>query len=712
MIAVKKREHRMKFRSGLKVASFSILIVLMLAVFLIAAFLYADPSKLKTQIESLAQQRGIELQLSGDLGWAIYPNIKLNVRGASAAYTNPSMMVEVNADYLSFSMKPWPALRGEFDFVGVEVSGAEIDALIMETDADQANLGQRLADIGDLLPRASVTNLELSDIQLNLENADGENQRTQIKRLSAQNISSDGTPFTVKANFQSSSMPAGFSSIHLDGYVMIDLFREIYGIDAGQLSVGGEESELLDLSGYGRIDMDLNRNQWSLNLNLAHHGIAGISAEYLGTISPMAGEGRIEVNTSDMSQVLSQLAGGQQPATAPLVKILAVDADLAVGENMIQVENLRLRADRNSGRGSLNYGINGLSRIDADLSFQALDLSAYFPQKPNTGAGKRSPATGMFSSEALSALGEIKDLEVNISAETLSVWEQNLKDVHLSAEISNGVVAAKIDQAEISGGKLSMAMAADFLTDDDVQLVQINLEGFDLTQLKQEPKSAIRLQGMVNLKYDGQLRDLSQLQPLQGLSGTGELAVMDLVVSSMNIEQAICESAEIAGATSSTNVDWPTGTVLGNIDTPYIVDRGVVYAEEFAFNYGNMGVTGEGNLNLLDRDYKVGLSVKVDAEKTSADGCNLNKYARGVPLPLQCAGSLGANSEMSCGVDASIAERLVLQQVGGKLIESVLGRLGDGTSLENTGENKKANDGVKRDELRAILEGMLRDIDN
>jgi len=100
------------------------------------------------------------------------------------------------------------------------------------------------------------------------------------------------------------------------------------------------------------------------------------------------------------------------------------------------------------------------------------------------------------------------------------------------------------------------------------------------------------------------------------------------------------------------------------------------------------------------------------APQTSANGCKLNKYAQGVPLPLQCTGSFDTDSQQSCGVDTALAEQLVFKQVGDRLIEGLLDHVIDRPDDESPKEIQDQESGGERDELRSVLEGVLRGLGN
>eukprot|EP00903_Cladosiphon_okamuranus_P004260 g4258.t1 len=686
---------------------------------MVVALMYADPTKLKEQIEALALEKGVVLELRGDIGWALYPNIQLIAESATLSYVDASMKLDAEIDHFNFSLRAWPALRGELQFVGLEVEGAEAGLEFLETvDADdQTDLFQNLRQASALLPKTSIDYLRLAEVNIGVVRQDEAAQQVNLHHLLAENVVTDGGPFAVEVELDITSFPDGFEHVVAEGYLVIDPFTEIYSVDFRDLSIGGEVNKTQGvMQGFVRMSLDGSRNQWSWEIDLAESGRAGLSGSFLGSVSPVKGAGRLESNISDLPTWIA-LAGYQDVGVSMPVNMLALDAELHLDSNTIELANARLRIDGNSARGNAHYRWGDDELISAHINFQQLDLQPYFPREEE---GEDLPAgsgQAAIPAELLSLLRS-KDLAIQVYAEQLYLPDQQLSDLDLTTEFEGGLGQLKLSAAEVAEGELSLLMTTD-LANGEEALIQADFSGLQLGKLTPGQASAMSVQGGLDLSYQGILEDLSRTPLVQGLQGSGQIRVTDLAIPSMNIEQTLCESAELLGATPAVATDWTTGTQLGDFDANYLVQNGVARIEAFEFGYGNMAVLGAANLRLDTLAYDMRFEVEVDGTKTSEQGCHLNKYAQGIQLPLQCSGAIDAGAEMSCGIDASIAERLVLQQVGGRLIESVLGRLGgeqtDQSGAENDlnqGQAAGESDQTRRNELRAILEGMLKDIDN
>ena len=704
----------MNLRTGLKVASFSILVLLVLAVSLIVTLMYSDPTRLKEQIEALARQQGLELELAGDIGWSIFPNIQFIARDATATYTASSMQLDAEFDYLNFALKPLPALRGELEFVGAEVSGAVLNLQLREMGASEDGLEKSMEDASVLLPPAKIAHLQLTNVTLNLvtakqdANESAEQISVQIHNLDARDLASDGEPFAVKAELELDTLPMEFGLLEFEGHLLVEPQVNAYAADFRQLFIRRQHEGIEhNLEGDARFNLDLNRNQWSGEINLADQGVAGLKANYAGSLSPVAGAGRVEFNLSDLGTWRRPL--GVADDQSLLIKMLALDTDIILDETLLQLENLRVRADENSGKGNLLLGIKDPKTLEASLTFDQLDLTPYLASDSTVDQAASESDDARARVRKFS--DEFSDLVIELNANRLTLADREVEGVHLMANFKDGVGDLVIPSARFAGGEFSLSLSVDLAEIDRVSDIQMNVSGLQLEELDIGSPDAV-LGGALDLSYQGALVQLPAQDLVRGLQGRGRINLTEFAVRNMNIERTLCETVELLGATPAAATSWLEGTVLGNVASDYVIRNGGVTIDEFDFIYGNMEVVGKSDLNLVDLDYDVRFTVEVNDTKTSANGCNLNKYAQGIPLPLQCAGSLGADGQQSCGVDTDIAERLALRQVGDRLIDGLLDRVVEDESSESqeAAQDESASD--ERNQLRSILEGLLRNIDN
>ncbi|MBU0538400.1 MAG: AsmA family protein, partial [Gammaproteobacteria bacterium] len=86
------------------------LIITIVSVVLIAVLAAAslafwiDPNIFKDDIEKLAAEQGLTLQLEGDLAWQVFPNIQIVINGASVAPENEAEMMRFDKAQLSVAL--------------------------------------------------------------------------------------------------------------------------------------------------------------------------------------------------------------------------------------------------------------------------------------------------------------------------------------------------------------------------------------------------------------------------------------------------------------------------------------------------------------------------------------------------------------------------------------------------------------------------------
>jgi len=560
MITANKRERRMHLRTSLKVALFSILILLVLAVSLIVTLLYSDPTRLKEQIETLARQQGIELMLSGDIGWSIYPNIQFIARGATAGYTTSSMHLDAEIGYLNFALKPWPALRGELVFVGVEVSDAVIDLQLEGTEDNQDGLERSMEDASVLLPPTKIEHLEFVDVTVNLTTVEpdsdtgSEKMSVQVHKFAAEDLASDGDPFAIQGDIEVTALPSSYRQVEFEGHLLVEPEVGIYAADFRELSIRGQlDSAESHLEGESRINLDLGRNQWSGEINLTDQGIAGLKATYAGALSPIIGEGRVELSLSELSAWSGRL-GLADDQSLPVTK-LVVDTDFTLDEALFQLQNLRVRADENSGKGTVAYGLQERKTLRANLTFDQLDLTPYLDSKP-VSAVDTPPTLASANSDdpadKFAAIRELDELDIELNIGRLEFADREVEQLQLLTKLQEGVGELTVPSARFAGGGFALSLDVDLAESDQISNIQMNLSGLQLEELGIHTEDA-QIGGTLDLSYAG-FMDLSAGKELaQGLQGRGRINFTELAVRNINIEQMLCEAGEVFGASCAAN---------------------------------------------------------------------------------------------------------------------------------------------------------------
>lgn len=127
-------------------------VVLLVLVGIIALLVLVDPNDYKPQLQTLAAQQNVELNIEGDLGWSFYPQLgitagKFSVKPAIKTITKP-----LQFDGLTISVKLLPLLQRQIIVDHIAIRGEEISI--------QDETGGNITTIKNLLLESSDLNLD------------------------------------------------------------------------------------------------------------------------------------------------------------------------------------------------------------------------------------------------------------------------------------------------------------------------------------------------------------------------------------------------------------------------------------------------------------------------------------------------------------------------------------------------------------------------
>lgn len=718
----------MTVRSGVRFASFFLLILLVLSIVLIVALMYADPSQFRGQIEALAEKRGVDLELNGDLRWEIFPSFRLRAESASVNYEGQSSLTTANIDAFSISLKPFSALRGELVILGAEVLGAEIsntrygEGQKPDTNLDSAD--QIPADPDSILSGGVIENFRLSDVDIQIVDQSQATKRISIERLVAENITFDGGYFPIVAEFSVSTESNSVSAVETSGSASIDYSSQAYAVDFEQFSLT-TATGLSELAarGFGSAHLNLAKNQWRAETVLSSDNTMGLTGRFAGSMHPFSAEGEIDANVSDVPKVMMQL-GSEFGDAESLPNYLALDADITFADKRLATDGFRLRVDQISARGEAEYSFGDQTSFHADISIPMLTLDDYLGRS-NSGdsANQRnrvvqsrnnsSDSSGL--AKTLRSLSDLQDVNIGVDIETLTLFESDVEDVSLAMTAGGGKLELELERASLADGEIGAVAMADFLNGTGFQKIAAVAVGLDLAKMGSNASNEKGLAGTLQFQYQGSLDDLAREVLAEGLSGGGSVQVDGFAIQSVNIEQKLCEAVELVGASTSINPVWESGTFLGSLVTEYDVVSGVVELMDWDFEYGNMYVSGGGTVDLSLLDYQLEFSASVNGDLTSERGCSVNKYLQGVELPMLCSGEFASEDEMNCGLDTEVMQRLAVQQLRKEAVGSVVERLIQeddlGSDDTETGGSDSSESSSRRKEVESLLQGLLNKLE-
>lgn len=673
---------------------FTLLLLFVLAP--IGYLLLTDANDFKPHLQRLAREQGVELDIAGDLSWQLYPDILLEVAQAHIQTSRPSMNVDASVGKARLQVALWPLFSRQLDIRGVEILDSKLSLTEVFNGADRSMRPEAQhsgsADI-------QIQQILLSNLEVQYQPIDAPPYQLLLETMEWEALNLDGKSFPVQLAV---THQYGEQRIHARGEMQLSLDQRQrhYSLNTRQLEVhvDGEHSLATQLSFTATINLE--SHQWSLTLNSAQVEDMEVKANMSGGLDPVSALGQVELQGG--SGLLNRLAG--QPLVASFSARTNLDYSLerlVLREARVQINDSQLDADVQA------YFVGDKPSV-IGLTLDYLNLDDYLlgreTEKNDTAAEAQDP---------LAFLSNLPSANVQLTVAQLQMSQQVFSQLSLQAVIEDAK-ARLLMESQLAEGQISADLLLNASEQPQLFISEFKAQGINLAPLTLDERGQPRFSGTADLDFAGQLQRVSGKNRLQGLDGRGDISVSQLVLEGINIEQSICVSAQQLGATAALTDQWQPGTRFDQMNSPFVVSKGQLDLQQIGTGFGNIKLTGEGALDLNSQAFQAKLSLLVDGERTSEQGCSINRYLRRTPLPLSCQGQLAAEGASSCGLDRSVVRELLKGQIKNQLGRKLDQWLGGKTEevdteqkAETTGSGN-SSDQVK-DAVRGLLEGLLKE---
>ena len=679
----------MNVKKPLKILSLILTLLLIVALIPLGFVLLSDPNDFKPQLEQLAREQGIELHIDGELNWHLYPNIELGVRDLRLEGQHMGTYVNAAVGMADLQIELKPLLSGQLKIRGIQVSDTELALRELDSISAQNSTAE---SSNDRSSSASVQQLELQNIKLSYKALNGQLTSVSIDELQLQQLSLEGGKFPVnlKLTYQGGGQELGLSAAAM---VSVDVPAQRYSISTEQFQ--------MDVAGAWPFailaDMDavvnLQSKQWNLALANAQIDDLLVKANISGGLEPLSAAGQIDVNSSPL--IYQQL--GRNP--------IEVQARFDYAAERLLVNELAANLNNTNIQGSVQYYFDGVRQSEVELQVDRLNLDAYLglnlapylKTEPDT--DEQSDAS---SENPLQFLDQAQPTSLRLSIGALLVKQQWITDIDLAAEIVASKAHVKLASAKLAGGSIQGSVLARSSGQPQLSISDVSINHLDLSELLVNKAGRPFITGVVDATFRGQIGTLNTGSVFEQLDGVGQLDISNLSLMGTNIEQSICLSAQQLGATAALTNQWPAGTEFEQVSSPFSIDQGILSLNQIGTGFGNIKIAGNTHLDLNSMNMDARLSLRVEGERTSEQGCSINQYLRNTSLPLSCKGNLSENGSTSCGLDSSVVKELLKGQIKNELGRQLNRLLG---SDEN--ESEQSEDPVK-DAVKGLLEGLLK----
>ena len=672
--------------------SLILLLVLVPVIFLLTL----DPNDYKPEIQSLAREQGVDLQINGDLAWQLYPVLALELNDVALATDQPKLSISASLDLAQLDINLWPLFSGELSVRGIRVEGVNLALEETATDSPDPVGADVTAGSAGKLSQLNAQRISLADLRINYQPLAGESIQLAINELSAEQFNLAGRPFKFGL-----ALNLGYAgqqlSLGMDSQLILDLEAQRYRVETQGLKIGvaGDQSIARDRTIDSQIDLvadvDMESGNWTLGLDnmQIEDLIAQVSAQ--GTIDPLAARGSLDLDggTEFIGWVTS----------TSLLREFSLETEFDYTTETLLLNDFSAKVNESQIDAGLQYYLQGQQTSRLRLDIGQINSDQYIPAETDqtTTDPEQNP---------LEFLELVPPFDIQLTIDGLTYTDYQLGDIQVNSQISDAIAKVALEHADFADGTLEASLVLQANNQPQVQVDSLGASGVQLGQFVLTETGEPMIQGEATATFNGELKSLIGEDYLAGLNGDGLISVDGLSLRNWNIEQSICLSAERLGATAALQSNWPADTEFASFSSPVAVRNGVATLPEITSGFGNIAFTGGGNFDLVSLDLVAQLALLIQGERTSEQGCSINRYIRNTELPLSCEGNIGEGGEISCGLDNAVIQALLTGQVQNAIQERLQRMLAPSDEDDEQGDAEEVEDPTRQlfqDALRGIL---------
>tara|TARA_R110000787_G_scaffold38692_10_gene97317 strand:+ start:6487 stop:8598 length:2112 start_codon:yes stop_codon:yes gene_type:complete len=701
----------------MKVMKWVVGVVLLVSALIVAALAYVmigiDPNSYKPQIRQLAEKQGVAVDISGELGWQLFPGLAIRVGETHiAGITQPLPEIHLQSASLSLS---WRALlKKQIAVNSVHIDGANISLADQQqtTAAAVAPLATAPGAAGEddaASPSFAVAieNLKISNSRITLPvdtGSTGTAQDDEALRvldnfsLSGQQLNLVGKPFSVKVAFDYSdptvTNPVG---VVLQADASVNQSEEKYALSAATLTLAPSGKPEINV----QLEAQFDGADDTLNLPrlVVSSGDLTATAKLNGSkvSSALQVDGEVDIPPANLRKILS--AWGVNLSTLPGAALQGVSLSTRFtgSTQAFTLSKLALTLDDTELKGSAKLKLDAPKNLDLQLSGTSLDLNHYISDGDNQAPGGGAQTAGKAQTAAVFAplVGPVAWLEggngaININFEKLTIDTLSLNNFQLTSRIKGAVVEITRLSANTLEGAFSTTANINLKPRQPTLSFTQRISGLSLEKAAAAfGREKAEVTGQLNLNLEGRTQGLTTDELHSNLISNGELTVVQPRITSFNVERSYCEIAALVEQTPVTQ-QWPMGTQLEDLKATININGHKLTLNPYTTAIGNLSVRGDAVVNTQAMAFNVLAVTRLSGERTSENGCVVkSKRIRDRDIPIRCKDSFEKADAKSCAPDGDVVKQLL-----------------QGAVMDNIRKNSKIDEKTG-DAVESLLKGIF-----
>ncbi|MEQ9209688.1 MAG: AsmA family protein, partial [Pseudomonadales bacterium] len=448
----------MKIARLVKILSIAFSILLLLVLAPVIFLLTLDPNDYKPEIETLALEQGVDLQIRGDLGWQIYPSIALELNDVALTTEQPGMSLMASLDLAQLDINLWPLFSGELSVSAINVQG--VDLALTETDteaetATQADEPEAQTERVDMtLPQLNVQGIALTDLSILYQPKAGDAIQLTVAEIRAQQFNLEGTPFPFGLEFDLDYSGQNLN-LGMESRLTLDLEAQHYRLETESLDVGiaGDQdvSSQIDLV----ADVNMASGNWQLNLESMQIDDLFAQLQAEGLMEPLSAKGNLN------------MAGGAgfigRITNTDMINNLALETGFEYSPEALVLSSLTATVNETEIEAGLEYFLEGQNTSQLRIDIGQVNVDQYLPAEQDQAA---TPA----NQNPLALLESVPPFDIQLLVDELTFSGYQLTDVQLDSDIADSRAVVRLQYAGFAEGDIEANLVLQATDQPQVQI--------------------------------------------------------------------------------------------------------------------------------------------------------------------------------------------------------------------------------------------------
>jgi AsmA protein len=639
----------------------------LLALALVAVWLFVDPNDYKDRIAAAVKQStGRSLSLPGELKLSVFPWIKVQTGEASlgnpAGFGNEPFMTLKRA---SLSVKLLPLLKKQ-----LEVGRIEIDGLDLALRQDAAGKGN-WEDWGESADKPDSAEKPATGGSLNLAGVAVSNSRISFEDMVASDVNLDigrvakGVPIAVDIRMQLVTA-AGARPLPLAAKFKLTLDLEQQRYQLADLSLNGSVQPAgapkpLDWKLEMPVaDLDLKAQTLANAKFNAQVGAAVLAGSIAGTKLIDAPSLTGSFGLAELvPRTLMQQFGMAPPVTRDKTALakFAAQGSYAWQGGVARASNLKLKLDESALTGRFAYDTRN-SGMDFALTLDKINLDRYQPPPTDPSVKSEPIELPVDLLKPMRAKGSFAVGEIRIGGARLTQLSAGI-------DVQDAVARFAPLKAQLYGGQYNGNIGIDMRSAVPRLTMDEHMSGIDIAKFMKEYADSERLSGKGNMDVKLAASGRNGDALLKTLSGTIALNLVDGAVEGMDVWYAVAQAQSLLQKRQLAGVSNTKRTAFDTFKASADVVNGVATTKDLAIGSQLLRINGSGSTNLVTQalDYSV-TTLVLKAPPGADEGTTQLASAK---IPVKITGTL-AEPKIRPDLDGMVKER-VKEEVGRKADE-------------------------------------------